>query len=368
MRAYRYRLYPTKQQGGLMRSHLWLSKELWNELLAHTKAMYRDYGHFATKSSLREMVKRCGLYSQVAQALVDRLLDAIDRYFRLKALGMKAGFPRFKSFSRMKSLQYPQSGFSLEGKKLEVSPFGSISIKLHRAIEGRIKTLTLKLQAGKWFAIFVTSPSSEPKPFIPNNGAKVGLDLGLKSFAVLSDGTNIANPRHLKKHERKLIRNQQRLSKKHRWSRNWHKAKQMLAVNNEKVANARRDFHNKLSNKLIHEYSLIAVEDLHLKELIMKPDQHLNKPIHDAGWSSFVATLCSKAESAGCRVVKVEPRGTTQECSRCGRIVQKTLRDRWHHCSCGLSIDRDLNASINILKRATVGHTGSQACGVVLNG
>jgi putative transposase len=199
LKAYRYRIYPTKRQDAQMRSHIWLSKQLWNEMLAHTKTMYKEYDRFATKQSLREMVKRQGLYSQVAQELVDRLLDAIDRYFNLKALGIDAGFPRFKSFHRMKSLCYPQSGFSLEGKKLNVSPFGSIKVKLHRAIEGRIKTLSLKLEAsGKWFAVFVTEQPL--KTFVPNNGPPAGLDLGLKSFVVLSDGTKIANPRHLKQH------------------------------------------------------------------------------------------------------------------------------------------------------------------------
>lgn len=368
MRAYRYCIYPTKQQNELMRSHLWLSKQLWNEMLAHTKSMYQNYCHFATKSSLREMMKHCGLYSQVAQELVDRLLDAIDRYFRLKELGIDVGFPRFKSFNRMKSLQYPQSGFSLAGKKLTVSPFGSINVKLHRPVEGIIKTLSLRLQNGKWFAVFVSSV--EQKSFTSNNGSQVGLDLGLKSFAVLSDGTTLTNPRHLKKHERKLKRLQQRLSKKHKWSRNWLKSKHILAEVHEKVANARKDFHHKLSFRLVHKHSLIGVEALQLKELIEKPDQHLNKHIYDAGWSSFVKILCNKAESAGCRVIKVDPKNTTQECSRCGNAVPKTLSDRWHYCPyCGLSIDRDLNAAINILKRAlsTVGHTESQACGVVLN-
>ncbi|MBM5805981.1 MAG: transposase, partial [Candidatus Verstraetearchaeota archaeon] len=205
LKAYRYRIYPTKQQDAQMRSHLWLSKQLWNEMLAHTKMMYKEYGRFATKRSLREMVKRQGLYSQVAQELVDRLLDAIDRYFHLKALGIVIGFPRFKSFHRMKSLQYPQSGFKLEGRNLSVTPFGPIKVRLHRAVEGRIKTLSLKLEAsGRWFAIFVTEQPL--KPFVPNNGPPAGLDLGLRSFAVLSDGTRIANPRHLKKHECKLKR------------------------------------------------------------------------------------------------------------------------------------------------------------------
>lgn len=267
-----------------MREHLWVAKELWNELLAHTKRIYRDYGCFATRKGLREMVKHQGLYSQVAQELVDRLLDAIGQHFHFKRIGIKCGFPRLKSFNRMKSLCYPQSGFSIEGKKLKVTPFGSINIKLHRPIERQVKTLSLKRESSdRWFAIFVVeTPVVIPKT---NNGAKVGIDLGLKHFAVVSDGTIIKNPRHLRKHEKRLEGLQRQLSKKRLRSRNWYKASHVLTRAHEKVANTRRDFHHKLSNRLVNKYSLIALEDLSVKEM---SEQQYGKSIHDAGWSSLI--------------------------------------------------------------------------------
>ena len=130
LRAYRFRLYPNKAQTETMNHHLWLSKELWNRMLETTKNRYKTEKKFPTKKELREIVKRQGLYSQVGQELVDRLLEAVWRFIELKKQGVKCGFPRFKSFDRLKSLIYPQLGFKLEGKRLKVTPFGSVNIKL----------------------------------------------------------------------------------------------------------------------------------------------------------------------------------------------------------------------------------------------
>ncbi|MFH0817126.1 MAG: transposase, partial [Candidatus Micrarchaeota archaeon] len=177
----KFRLYPSKAQEKQLNSHLWKSKDSWNEMLEFVKGFYKDYGRFPTKKTLREFVKYSGLYSQVGQELVDRLCDSL-----WKKSSPKAGFPRFKPFDRMKSLVYPQFGFSL-GEKLKVTPFGEISIKKHREIKGVIKTLTLKRESsGKWYALFcVQEEKCVPKE---NNGEKVGIDLGLTNFAALSNG------------------------------------------------------------------------------------------------------------------------------------------------------------------------------------
>ncbi len=359
MRAYKFRLYPSRNQEKQMNTHLWISKELWNEMLSFTKETYKNYGKFATKMTLRTIVKQSGLFSQVGQELVDRLLDALDKKIQMKRNGLKSGFPRFKSFDRMKSLVYPQFGFSLE-KKLKVTPFGEISIRKHREIEGEIKTLTLKREAsGKWFAIFCVKQSKrQPKK---NIGEKVGIDLGLKNFATLSNGTVIGNPRHFKKHEERLAFMQRRLSRCVKRSKNRIKARRKIEIRHEKVANCRRDFLHKLSASLVDSYSLIAVEKLAPQDMA---EQRYGKSINDAGWNMFVNMLAYKAEEAGCKILLVNPENTTKICSRCGIAVEKTLRDRRHDCpSCGLCIDRDLNAAINILNKATVGTTGSNASG-----
>jgi putative transposase len=147
IRAYRFRLYPNRLQEDILNHHLWLSKELWNRMLDYSKSKYKREGKSASKKELREMVKRQGLFSQVAQELVDRLIDATWRFVELKRKGKDCGFPRFKPFERMKSLCYPQMGFKLEDKRLKVTPFGEMKLKLHRQIKGKVKTLVLKRES-----------------------------------------------------------------------------------------------------------------------------------------------------------------------------------------------------------------------------
>jgi len=259
----------------------------------------------------------------------------------------------------MKSLAYPQFGFSL-WEKLKVTPLGEISIKKHREIKGMIKTLTLKREAsGKWFAIFsVQEEKHFPKE---NKGEKVGIDLGLINFAALSNGKIIGNPRHFRKHEERLALLQRNLSKHKKGSRNKKRAKLKVAVEHEKISNCRSDFLHKLSNEFVNSYSLIALEALKSKEMA---EQNFGKSIHDAGWNKFANMIAYKAEGAGCRIVFVDPRNTTKECSCCGAVVEKKLSERMHSCPlCGLTMDRDVNAAINILKRATAGTAGSNASG-----
>jgi putative transposase len=277
----------------------------------------------------------------------------------MRKLGKKAGFPRFKSFDRMKSLNYPQSGFWLN-KKLKVTPFGELTIKQHRQIQGKIKTLTLKIEpTGKWYGIFaVEEEKKQPKI---NKGGKIGIDLGLKTFATLSNGEKINNPRHFRKVEAKLAIAQRKQSRKTKGSANRRKARLKVAILHERTANTRADFLHKESTKLVNNYSFIALEKIASKEMA---EQNYGKSINDAGWNMFANMLDYKAESAGCEVVFVDARNTTKMCSDCGTLVPKDLTERVHNCpSCGLKMDRDLNASINILNRATAGIAESNASG-----
>ena len=379
MKAYRFRIYPTKVQEKQLSQHLFLAKNLWNELLEHTQQTYIDYGYFPTRNTLAVMTKESGLYSQASQEIASRLLDSVWRFIKLRKEGNEdVGFPRFKSINRMKSLHYPQSGFSL-GTKLKVTPFGNLCIVKHREMKGDIKTLTLKREAsGKWFAIFcVELGKDEPLQPKENRGEEVGIDLGLKNFAVLSNGEVIRNPRHIRKYQDKHARFARLRSRKVKRSHNWKKANLKVARIDEKVANSRSDFLNKTSTRLVNSYSLIALEKLASQELAEK---NYGKSINDVGWGTFANMISYKAEEAGCRVVFVDPNNTTQECSGCHKLVHKELQDRIHNCpNCSLVMDRDLNAAINILarartgtgivsdnvtlnKRATVGITGSNAC------
>ena len=328
-------------------------------MLEFTKEIYSAHGKFPTKKTLRSFCKNSELYSQVGQELVRRLICAIWRMVELRKQRKECGFPRFKSFDRMNSLNYPQSGFKLE-EKLNVTPFGPISIIKHREIGGIVKTLAIKREpTGKWFATFsVETKGKTPKP---NTGSAIGIDLGLKTFAAFSDGTMIKNPRHLRKHEERLAHFQRRLSRKKKGSMNRRKTRLQVARAYEKIANSRMDFLHKTSTKLVNSHSLIALERLASQEMAK---QQFGKSINDAGWGMFARMIAYKAEEAGCKVVFVNPKNTSQECSNCHKIVRKGLSVRIHECPhCGLVLDRDFNAAKNILKRATAGIAGSNACG-----
>ncbi len=359
MKFYRFRLYPSKQQEKQMNTHLWLAKNLWNDLLKHSKNIYGNFDKFPSRDALQKMTKDSSMFSQAAQEIAHRVEKGIWRYVKLRKVGnKKAGFPRFKSMDRIKSLSYPQAGFSL-GRKLKVTPFGEMAIVQHRQIQGAVKTLSLKKESsGKWFACFAV----EEMPIIraPNGKPQVGVDFGLKTLATLSDGTIIKNPRHLKKHADNLAWLQRCLSGKKKGGKNRGKAKREVAIAYERVANARADFLHKTTTFLVNSYSLIALEKLASQEMA---EQNFGKSINDAGWGMFANMLRYKAESAGCKIVFVNPKNTTQECSNCHEIVKKDLTVRVHDCPCGLIMDRDLNAAHNILIRATAGHAGSNASG-----
>jgi putative transposase len=359
-RAWKFRLYPTKAQAKEMQMHLWLSKNLWNDLLELTKQIYANYGKFSTAGALNELAKTSGLYSQVAQDVFRRLNKSIYGMIERRKKGTTAGFPRFKNMGKMKSLTYPQFGFSLNGKRLDVSPFGEINIKKHREVKGTIKTLTLKREGDRWFAILTAETEAKTVP--KNNGSQVGIDLGLMTFATLSNGEKIKKPKHFKIYEDKLAKGQRNLSRKLLRSKNRRKVKIRVARIHSRIANVRKDWLHKTANDLLSRYSLIAFEHLDVQGI---SEEH-GRGTGDAGWSIFTNIISYKAESAGCEVVFVNPNNTTKDCSGCGTNVPKELRERWHDCpSCGLSLDRDFNAAINILNRATAGIAGSNAFGDV---
>lgn len=287
------------------------------------------------------------VHSQVLQNVSKRIGDAYTNFFARKQLGLKAGLPRFKKYGRIKSFTYPQSGFKVEGKKLALSKIGSINIKLHRPIRGAVKTLTVKrMPSGKWFAAFSCIIEEQPKSKIFKD---VGVDVGLNSFAVLSDGKRIENPRFYRTQENRLKRLQRRLSGAKKGSGNRGKLRIKVARLHEKIESCRRDFLHKASRRIADAYRAVYVEDLQIGNMVQ--NRCLAKSICDAGWGEFVRMVAYKEEESGGQLVKVNPNGTTQQCSGCGERVEKSLSDRVHECPhCGLVLDRDLNASRNILR------------------
>ena len=231
---------------------------------------------------------------------------------------------------------------------MKLSKIGHIKLKLHRSINGIIKTCNIKKEIDKWYVCFSVEYEPIRKP-IPDK--QIGIDVGIKSFAVLSDGKTIDNPKYLIQAEERLIKKQKRLSYKKKGSNNRKKARISVARAHKRVSNQRKDFQHKVSREIVNNYGYIAVEDLQIKNMVR--NHNLSKSIHDAGWGQFVSFLTYKAEEAGCYVEKVNPRNTSKKCSVCGYIHKEmTLSVREWTCPiCYTEHDRDENASVNILNK-----------------
>jgi len=290
------------------------------------------------------------VYSQVLQNVNIRVDLAFKAFFRRVKTGETPGYPRFKGKGWYDSLTYPQygNGLSVEGNALKLSKIGTLKVIMHRPIEGTIKTVTIRRRAGKWYACFSCEVESST---VEASGQAIGVDVGLESFATFSNGEKIENPRFFRKDEKALAKAQRKLSKCEKGTLERAKARKVVAHIHERTTNRRRDFAHKLSRRLVNEFSLIAFENLDIKDMQDGNWRSMNKSIADAAWSQLVTYTTYKAESAGCRVVLVDPRNTSKRCSRCNSIVEKTLATRTHNCPiCGLSLDRDENAAINILR------------------
>ncbi len=295
------------------------------------------------------------VYSQVLQDVQERVDLAFKAFFRRVKTGEDPGYPRFRGKGRYDSFSYSQFGFSLNDTGLKVAKIGIIKIELHRPIEGKLKTLTLhRHSTGKWYACL--SCEVVPAP-LPTSEKAVGIDVGLTSFATLSNGEKIANPRFFRRDERDLSRAQRKLSEEVKGTPARAFRRKAVSHIHERIANRRKDFAHKLSHRLVDEYGIIALEKLNTKGMLH--NHCLAKSIADAAWYQLVQFVSYKAEYAGRSVVLVDPRNTSKRCSRCGSLVDKSLSERIHSCPvCGLVLDRDLNASINILS------LGLQAVGV----
>lgn len=356
LRTFKYRLFPSKAQITRLHSTLGLCCELYNAGLQERRDAYRlerkSVRYLDQANQLPEIKEARPelneIHSQVLQDVLRRLDKAFQNFFRrVKERNGKAGFPRFRSRRRYDSFTYAQSGFSIRDGKLRLSKIGDVKIKFHRPIEGKIRTLTITRSAtGNWYACFSVVCESE---VLPRNDKAVGIDVGLSAFATLSTGKQIDNPRFFRTDEKALAKAQRR--KKRKAARRIH----------ERIANRRRNFAHQLSHALVSLFGIIVFEDLNVRGMVK--NHCLAKSISDAAWTQFVQFTTYKAENAGRRSVRVDPRNTSKLCSACGSMVDKSLAERVHHCSCGVTLDRDHNAAINILRRglASLGNNAREA-------
>ena len=374
-RTYKYRIYPTKSQCTCLENQFSMCRHLYNWALEDRIWFYQVHGislslydqinELPVLKSQRPWFK--SVHSHVLQNVLRRLDVSYKNFFRDPG---NVGFPKFKKYKQWQSITYHQYLSRPDGGKIRASKIGDIKIQYHRVIpeSAKIKTMTIKKEAGKWFVCF----SVEQDQHIELKQTPVnflGIDLGLIDFYYDSDGDHVSAPRYLRKSERKLAKLQKKLSKAKKRSKRYKKLLKALQKCHYRIKCQRSDFLHKTANNLLDKIDFLVFENLNIKNMTRKPapkkdpnsekflpngasaKSGLNKSISDAGWFQFLTLLKYKAETLGKQLVGVNPAYTSQTCSGCGKIFKKALSVRTHKCPhCGLVLNRDHNAAINILR------------------
>ena len=360
--TYRYRLLPTKRQHRALESLLESQRELYNAALeerigAFRQGVKRHYFDQAKALTLwRHSDTDAASYPvSLQRGTLKRLDNAYKAFYRRCELtSTKPGFPRFRGRGWWKSFAFAAfEGITLRRGRLRFKRMpGALRVHMHRPLPSPlvIKTCIFKRDADGWFVNFTVSV--EPAPF-RGGRRKVGVDLGIKSFAALSDGGRIPGLRAARRAERRLRLAQRALARKLAGSKCRATARPAVGRAHAKIVKCRRNFLHQASARLIRDYDVVVVESLNIKGLARGL---LSRDVHDASWGTFISMLRYKAERAGALVIEVDPFFTSRDCSGCGAAVDKVLQERLHQCpTCGLSMDRDLNAARNILGRAGMG-------------
>jgi len=357
-KTFKYRLFPTPAQSTALQASLNACRWVYNKTLELRRNAWQEHQEslslFDTIKLLPEWKRQHPFLNQAySQSLTDactRVDLAFQHFFRRCKKGEKPGYPRFKG-DWYKSFTYPQSGFGLmDDGTLRLAKIGNVRIKMHRPIRGKIKTLIIKRdRLGNWYACFSCEVQPEP---LPPTYRTVGIDLGLSKLATLSTGEEIENPRFYRKGEKDLAKAQRKLSVCKKGTPEYLKRKRAVQHIHQRIVNRRNNFAHQLSRRLVNENQIIVFEDLDIQKMQNRNFRSLNKGITDAAWHQLVQYTTYKAENANRLVVLVDPRNTSQTCSGCGAIVPKDLSVRVHNCPrCGLVLDRDHNAALNILAR-----------------
>ena len=369
-RTYEYRLFPRRRERELLDLLLEQHREVYNHALAQAKNAFEATGKHQTALSQwsyfrdwRNQFDSLLLNASSVQHTLRRLDKSFSAFFQRKRDGKPGGYPRFKPQQRFKSLEYTYGdGCKLDYDEhwdrlvLTVQNVGSLKLKVHRFLPtgATIKHVVLKHKATGWYVCFQLDLPQRQLPLpLFNCQPQVGGDMGLLRLLSISDGLHIDNPRWLRAALDDLCHAQQRLSRRQKGSQRREDARIAVAKLHEHIPNQRRDFWHQLTTWLVNAYGLIALENLWLD--FMLRNGHLSLSAHDAGLGLFRQLLDSKAVEAGCHVTTVNPAYTSQRCSGCGELVEKSLSVRVHQFTnpnCLLELDRDVNAAINILNRA----------------
>lgn len=348
MRNYKFRLYPNLEQEHKLQNNLNVCKWVYNKFVEQAQKSFlsrNDMNYILTELKQSESWLY-NYHSKMLQMISTQLEGAEKALIERSKKGYKIGQLKFARYNEFRAFTYNQSGFKLNNNKLFLSKIGDIRIKKHRDTPEIIKqVIVTKSGSGKWYACITCELIKMNLPKIDFTKA-VGIDVGIKSFVYDSDKHNTPNPLNLKKMLKPLVRAQRKVSRRKKKSNNRLKAIRHLQRIHERITNKRNDFQHKLSSIYANHYDVIFVEDLQFTNMVK--NHKLARSIMDSSWGSFLQKLEYKCKL----VIKVPARNTTIDCSRCGNKVPKNLDVRIHRCDkCKLLIDRDYNASINILQK-----------------
>lgn len=353
----KYRLKLTKTQANQLDSQLEECRWLYNHFLASRRDAWDErqeslsyHKQATTLPPLKQERPALNtVHAQVLQNVAVHIDLAFKAFFRRCRAGEEPGYPRFRSKGRYDSMTFPRygNGCQLTDGVLKLSKIGAVRTVQHRPLTGTPKTCTVRRPStGKWY---VTIACEFEAPPMPATGEAVGIDVGLTSFATLSTGEKTPCPKFLRTDEKDLKRTQRKLSATPKGAPERPKRRKIVAQVHERIANRRSNFCHQESRRLVNRFDVLAVEDLSVNQMVH--NRCLAKSIVDAAWSQFAAHLTYKAAWAGKTVGAVNPVYTSQDCSQCGHRERKTLAERVHQCvCCGLTLDRDHNAALNILR------------------
>lgn len=358
LKTYKYRLYPSKSQARWLDQTVETCRRWYNTCLEERKTAWetekRSVSNFEQLAKVKEYRNAnpyaAQLHSHILQVVVTDLDKAFQAFFRRVQAGENPGYPRFKGRNRFDSFGLKEygNGFKVDGRRLKISGIGRVRMRWHRSIQGKIKTVRIHRQAGEWYACFACEVAEHP---LPPTGNVVGMDVGIHHLLATSENEVVENPQWYRAEQQKLRVIQRRVARRKKGGSNRRKAVLDLQHQHFHIANRRKDYLDKLAHHFTTNYDVIALENLHINRMVR--NHHLSKSILDAGWGYLKTRLVSKAVEAGREVVLVDPAFTSKTCCSCGAVFPElSLADRWVNCSCGLSMDRDVNAAINILKRA----------------